>query len=150
MSQIPLPPLPRVLPCNSKRVGPAPVANSGAESDKFVGRPVVGMHSVSNYPNSLHDEALDAEDRDALAPSGHEYGHGHRHGHVRRHRGGVREDCDPLGSSIRSDAKAPYEGYEHVVRVRNEPARWVFTNQPELEDTVTMQASFGVLYCTVL
>ncbi|CAM9962272.1 unnamed protein product [Ascophyllum nodosum] len=133
-----------------QRVGPAPVANSGAESDKFVGRPVVGMHSVSNYPNSLHDEALDAEDRDALAPSGHEYGHGHRHGHVRRHRGGVREDCDPLGSSIRSDAKAPYEGYEHVVRVRNEPARWVFTNQPELEDTVTMQASFGNTSVTYL
>lgn len=116
-----------------QRVAPVPLGNPGPESSKYGGRPVLGMHSVSNCSNSLHDEALDAEDRDVLAQSGHYHGQGHMP------RGGVRQSSDTFGSSVLSDAKVPHEGPERVVRVRNETARWVFTNQPEPEDTITMQ-----------
>lgn len=115
-----------------KRVAGAPPTNLGSESCRS-GRSTPGMHAVADYLKSVHDGALDAEDRDALAPSVHIHDHGHRRG--------IREDSDNLGSRAASDARIPHEGRERVVRVHNETARWIFANQLDVEETRTMQAS---------
>lgn len=43
---------------------------------------------------------------------------------------------------LRGGARADARAHERVVNVPDETARWVFTNQPEPEDTITMQASY--------
>lgn len=86
------------------------------------------MRTISPLSNSLQDEALDADEDEAFLSS--------------ESNAGVvgKSDGDDRESAQESTKSATW-GHDRVVRVPNETARWVFTNQPQPEDTVSMQAS---------
>lgn len=95
---------------------PPRVVAPGSDNGKDGGRPDLGLRTLSPLPNSLHDEALDAVDREDLGPS------------------------DVGGVNDQSVASAHGGGCERVVRVPHETARWVFANQPQPEDVIPIQA----------
>lgn len=86
------------------------------------------MRTISPLSNSLQDEALDADDHEAFLSSENNAGVGGK------------SDGDGRESTQESTTSASW-GHDRVVRVPNETARWVFTNLPQPEDTVSMQAS---------
>ncbi|CBN77350.1 conserved unknown protein [Ectocarpus siliculosus] len=111
-----------------QRVPPSPlVVNPGSDNGKDDSRSGLGMHTVSPLSNSLHDEALDGDEQEAFLPAAR---------------------ADPVGKSdaeaedgetLQESARSATCGRERVVRVPNETARWVFTNQPQSEDTISTQ-----------
>lgn len=124
----------RALCC--QRVPPSPlVVNPGSDNGKDDSRSGLGMHTVSPLSNSLHDETLDADEQEAFLPSA-------RADPVGKN-GAEAED----GETLQESARSATCGHERVVRVPNETARWVFTNQPQSEDTISMQASGYSLPC---
>eukprot|EP00752_Nemacystus_decipiens_P007063 g6330.t1 len=84
------------------------------------------MRTISPLSNSLQDEGLDADDHEAFLSSENSASVG------------TKPDVDGRESTQESSKSATW-GHDRVVRVPNETARWVFTNQPQVEDTVTMQ-----------
>lgn len=110
-----------------QRVAPTPlVANAGSDNGKDDTRPALSMRTISPL-SSLQDDTLDADDREAFLSS-------ENPGVVGKGDGEDRE-------SLQGSARSANWGHERVVRVPNETARWVFTNQPQPEDTISMQAS---------
>lgn len=122
-------PSPRVLYC--QRVAPTPlVVNPGSDNGKDDSRSALSMRTISPI-SSLQDDTLDGDDREAFLSS---------------------ENADVVGKgggddreSLQGSAKSATWGHERVVRVPNETARWVFTNQPQPEDTISMQVSGSFL-----
>lgn len=85
------------------------------------------MRTISPLSNSLQDEGLDADDHEAF---------------LSENNAGVGGKSDGDGrESTQENTKSTTWGHDRVVRVPNETARWVFANQPQPEDTVSMQAS---------
>lgn len=64
-------------------------------------------------------------------------------GGCRKGTGGTSEGNDEAGGNAKDHARPAAWGHERVVRVPKETARWVFTNQPQPEDAITMKASRG-------
>lgn len=122
-----------------QRVPPSPlVVNPGSDNGKDDNRSGLGMHTVSPLSSSLHDEALDGDEQEAFLPAAR---------------------ADPVGKSdaeaedgetLQESARSATCGRERVVRVPNETARWVFTNQPQSEATISTQASGYSLPCQAL
>lgn len=104
------------------------MVNPGSDNGKDDSRSGLGMRTMSPMANSLQDEALDADDHEAFLSSGNDAGVGGK------------SEGDGRESAQESTKPATW-GHDRVVRVPNETARWVFTNQPQPEDTVSMQAS---------
>lgn len=108
-------------------MAPAPVVvNPGSDNGKDDSRPALSMRTISPL-SSLQDDTLDADDREAFLSS-------ENTGVVGKGDGEDRE-------SLQGSARSATWGHERVVRVPNETARWVFTNQPQPEDTISMQVS---------
>lgn len=87
------------------------------------------MRTASPLAHTFRDRQ-DSESREIFVPTGDAHGIDEDNGEARARTRSVINDRMDIG------------GHERVVRVANETARWVFTNQPEPEDTITMQASF--------
>lgn len=128
----PPPPSTRHLVCPRyyQRVAPPPAAaNVGSDNGKDGGRSgSAGMRTVSPLAQTLR-ERQDSESRETLLPTGDARGINGDNGEARTRTRSVVNDTADAG------------GHERVVRVANETARWVFTNQPEPEGVITMQDS---------
>lgn len=117
----------RVLYC--QRVAPPPlVVNPGSDNGKDDSRSGLGMRTISPLSNSLQDEELDADDHEAFLPSENNTSV------VGKSDGDGRE-------STQDNTRSATWGHDRIVRVPNETARWVFINQPQPEDAVSMQVS---------
>ncbi|CAM9959226.1 unnamed protein product [Ectocarpus sp. 6 AP-2014] len=111
-----------------QRVPPSPlVVNPGSDNGKDDSRSGLGMHTVSPLSNSLHDEALDGDEQEAFLPA------------ARADLVGKSDAEAEDGETLQESARSATCGRERVVRVPNETARWVFTNQPQSEDTISTQ-----------
>lgn len=96
---------------------PQVVVNPGSDNGKSGSRPgSLGMRTISPLAKTLNEEEHGAECGDA---------------------GG-----EETGASARESAPTDPRAHERVVNVSNETARWIFTNQPEPEDMITMQVSY--------
>ncbi|CAM9430060.1 unnamed protein product [Laminaria digitata] len=60
-------------------------------------------------------------------------------GGCRKGTGGTSEGNDEARGNAKDHARPAAWGHERVVRVPKETARWVFTNQPQPEDAITMK-----------
>lgn len=109
---------------------PPLVVNPGSDNgkDDNHSRSGLGMRTISPLSNSLQDDTLDANDHEAFLSSENNAAEGGKSDGEGRER--------PQEST-----KSATWGQDRVVRVPNETARWVFTNQPQPEDTVSQQAS---------
>lgn len=109
----------RRIPCRDvQRVAvPHGVSNQGSDSGKSGSRLAsLGMRAASLSAKSFGDE---------------EHGAG----------AGERTN-EEAGGAGREGARADPRAHDRVVHVPNETARWVFTNQPEPENTITMQVTW--------
>lgn len=103
-----------------QRVAPSPVVvNPGSDNGKEDGRSGPVSRTVSPFSASLHDETLDADDQEAFLPP---------------------ENADAVdnsenGKNLQRNARSATWGRERVVRIPNETARWVFSNQTNPDDT---------------
>lgn len=109
---------------------PPPFVNLGSDNGKDGSRSGLSTRAASPVSSTFHDEALDADERDNLV-SPQDAG--------RAAKGSDGRDPQ-AGASAQGKSRPAAWGHERVVRVPNETARWVFTNQPQAEDTITMQA----------
>lgn len=96
------------------------------------------MRAVSPFSNTPHNETRGPDERQALSSSKDSGG-------CRKGTGGTNESHDEAGGGSKDLARPAAWGHERVVRVPKETARWVFTNQPQPEDAITMKASGGRL-----
>lgn len=105
---------------------PQVVVNPGSDNGKSGSRPgSLGMRTISPLAKTMHEEEHGAESGDT---------------------GG-----EDIGASAPESAPRPTDPrtHERVVNVSNETARWIFTNQPEPDNMITMQVSYTWLYLLI-
>ncbi|CAM9196403.1 unnamed protein product [Hapterophycus canaliculatus] len=107
-----------------QRVAPPPVAvNPGSDNGKDDGRSGSVTRTASPFSTSLHEEALDADDQDAfVSPENDDV-----------------VDKSEDSKNTQKNSRSVTWGHERVVRIPNETARWVFTNQTNPADTNSAQ-----------
>lgn len=120
-----------------QRVPPPPVAVR-PESGHGKGDELE-MRIVSPFSDTPNDKTLGPDERQAFSSTKDSGG-------CRKGTGGTSEGNDEAGGNVKDNARPTAWGHERVVRVPKETARWVFTNQPQPEDAITMKVSRGCLF----